>query len=110
MSFFTLVNVLSWLLGLFFLTGAITNAVAPAKIRDDYQRWGYPSWFRYITAILELSAAILIVTNEYKLHGLILALLVMGAAIATLFYYKEFKHAIPAGVVSALCLVVIIAR
>jgi len=107
MDYFSLVNILSWLLGLFFFVGAIINSLAPGKIREDYHRWGYPAWFRFITALLELIAAILIVSYRYKLPGLALAVLVMGAAIITLIYHKEFKHAIPAGVVAFLCLVLI---
>ena len=87
-------EVLVWLLVAFFLIGGLINWIAPERIRQDYKRWKYPGWFHYITAVLEITAAILISFPKTRLAGTALAAIVMGAAIATLILHREYKHVV----------------
>lgn len=99
----SLPGILALLLALFFLAGAVANLIGPAQIRADYARWGYPKGFRFVTAVLELTTAVLLALPAYRHLGLILGGLIMIAALITLLRHKEKRHALaPAGVLVAL--------
>lgn len=87
---------LKWLKGVpvyfitaFFVAGAIGNILALGDIPLDYERWGYPDWFHYITGILELSVAILLLRRSTRFWGAGLGFLIMGAACATVLLNGE---------------------
>jgi len=86
----------------FFLLGGALNIFASTEIRADYDRWGYPDWFHYITGLLEWTAAALIALPRTRLLGSVLAGCVMGAASATVFLHGEFGHAVTPLVILAL--------
>lgn len=87
-------DLLAWGLAVFFVVGAIGNGLAPANVRAEYARWGYPDWFHHITAALELLVAFLLVFVSTQLAGCALGAAVMLAAIVTLLRHKEYKHAL----------------
>lgn len=98
--------VLSCLLALFFLVGAIGNIFALGTVMEDYARWGYPGWFHYATGGLELTAALLLVRSTTRFLGTLLAGLVMLAAIVTVVVHGEYTHAIaPLTVLAVACVV-----
>lgn len=90
---------LGYFVAFVFASGVIVNLVGPAGIRDGYNRWGYPPYFRFVTAALEGLALVLIVIDSTRVAGLALAALIMLAAIVTLVRASEAKHAIPALIV-----------
>lgn len=95
------------LLVLFFAAGGFTNLFPPAAMAGDYARWGYPEWFHYVTGVLELSAAALIVWQPMRWAGLLLAFSVMCGALATLLVHHEFLHALaPVTVMAVLAVAV----
>lgn len=96
--------ILAWLLVAFFVVGGIGNIFASEAILTDYQRWGYPSWFHYITGMLELTAAALIAIRSTRLAGAGLASGVMLAAAGTVLSHGELTHAIAPLVVLCLAL------
>lgn len=98
--------VLAYLLAVFFLVGAIGNTFVSGEIAADYARWGYPSWFHYLTAALELTTAILLAVASTRFWGAALGMAVMGAAAATVLLHGEFTHAIAPLVVLAAALTV----
>uniref|UniRef100_B0T6H4 DoxX family protein n=1 Tax=Caulobacter sp. (strain K31) TaxID=366602 RepID=B0T6H4_CAUSK len=69
---------LAWALSAFFVLGGAMNIVAPASIVADYARWGYPAWFHYVTGMLELVCAGLLVPRKTRPASAILGALVMG--------------------------------
>lgn len=87
-------ELLAWALALFFLVGAIGNGIAPTNVRQEYARWGYPDWFHFVTAALELLVAAFFVFPATRELAVGLGALIMLAAIATLLFHKEFKHAL----------------
>lgn len=93
---------LCWALAAFFVLGAIGNIFASATIIEDYQRWGYPSWFRYVTGVLELSTALMLMTS-YRLYGAFLGGAIMAAAAGTVVAHGEFSHAFAPLIVLSLC-------
>lgn len=79
-----------------FLIGALVNLAAPGRIREDYARWGYPAWFRFVTAGLEAVACALILAPATRIAGLALGMAILLAAIATLVRARQYAHAVPA--------------
>jgi hypothetical protein len=53
--------VLSWVLATFFLLGSVINIIAPGSTAADYQRWGYPAWFHFVTGAMELATCVLLI-------------------------------------------------
>ena len=102
MSTFPWRHVLPGALAAFFLLGGTLNIFASPEIRADYDRWGYPGWFPYLTAALEWTAAVLIAIPRTRLAGHVLGAGVMGAAALTVLLHGEFSYAIPPLVVLAL--------
>lgn len=101
-----IVDVLSWLLVAFFLLGAVLNAFPSAGLRANYKGWGYPDWFHYVTAILELAAAALLAFGATRLPGAMLGAAVMLAAMVTVLRHREYAHALAPLVILLLTLVV----
>jgi len=92
-------RILAYLLAAFFLFGAWSNANASEAILQNYGRWGYPAWFHYMTAVLELATAGLLVFQRTRFFGAALGALVMLAAGGTVSLNDGIDHAIPAFVV-----------
>jgi len=91
----SVVNVVAWLLALAFTGAGIGNAVGGAAIQAQFQRWGYPAWWNFVTAALELFVAALIIFPQTRIFGLALGAMVMIAATATLIWRREYKHLPP---------------
>jgi len=98
----SIVNVAAWLLALAFTGAGIGNAAGGAAIQAQFQRWGYPAWWNFVTAALELFDAVLIILPETRLFGLALGAVVMIAATATVIWRREYKHLRPCSVFIAL--------
>lgn len=97
---------LPFALGAFFILGGIVNGSASLETRQDFVAWGYPEWFPYVTAALELSAAAMLFIKKSRLIGAALGMAVMSAAAFTLVTHGELQHAIAPLVVLAASLTV----
>tara|TARA_R110000868_G_scaffold160380_7_gene389883 strand:- start:5417 stop:5734 length:318 start_codon:yes stop_codon:yes gene_type:complete len=98
-------TILTWLLGAFFLIGGGVNIVAPAPIRAEFQRWGFPGWFHFLVGALELAVAVMLVVPGWRTGGLVLAAVTMVSATAVVLYHKEYSHAlIPGAVLAVTCI------
>jgi len=95
---------LGWLLAAFFLSGAWGNTFLSPENEAAYAAWGYPDWFHYITALLELTAALLLMRTATRAFGAGLGALVMAAAVLTTLVNADYGHSIAPGVVLLLCL------
>lgn len=90
----TITTVLAWLLATFFLFGTAVNLRMPENVRQDYARWGYPGWFHYVTAVLELATAIMLLFPVARPLGALLGIGIMAAAAGTVLIHREYKHAV----------------
>ena len=100
--------VLGYAVAFVMATGGVVNLAGPAGIRAAYARWGYPAGFRFVTASLEAFSAILVLVGATRSSGLLLAVAIMLAAIATLVRAREYLHALPAiaiGVAAVMALI-----
>jgi hypothetical protein len=99
-------QVLPLVLATFFVVGSLSNIFAPGPIYEEYVKWGYPSWFHFVTGSLELTAAILLFRARTRLLGSALGFTVMLAALVTVIVHGEYGHAIPPLVAATFSLVV----
>jgi hypothetical protein len=88
-------RVLPLVLATFFVVGSLSNMFAPGPIYEEYLKWGYPSWFHFVTGSLELTAAVLLFLAPTRVLGSALGFAVMFAALVTVFVHGEYGHAIP---------------
>lgn len=100
-------SVLAWLLAAFFLFGAYGNTFISEENAASYLAWGYPGWFHYITAILELAAGLLLLRTASRPFGAGLGALVMAAASLTTLVNADYGHAVAPSVVLLISLVVL---
>lgn len=101
-------DALAWLLAIGFALGAWGNLFISPKAIASYERWGYPSWFHYLTAACELTATILLLIPATRMVGAAIGVVVMGTAVATIVAAGESPHAIPAAVVLAVSIAVFV--
>jgi hypothetical protein len=93
-------------LAAFFVVGSLSNIFAPGSIYEEYLRWGYPSWFHFVTGSLELTTAVLLARARTRLWGAALGCAVMLAALATVTLHGEYGHAVPPLIAATLSIVV----
>lgn len=87
----------------FFLAGGIVNIVPPDAVRSDYERWGYPDWFHYVTGSIEILSAGLLALPRSRELGRATGATVMLAALGTLLLHVDYAHAAgPAIILTAL--------
>jgi sterol desaturase/sphingolipid hydroxylase (fatty acid hydroxylase superfamily) len=84
---------LAWGLAAFFVVGFVINTFAFGQVGPEYRRWGYPDWFHFVTGALELVAALLLPAMATRLIGVALGSAIMLAAIATVVWHREYRHA-----------------
>lgn len=106
------------LLGLQGLLGVAMVAAGGAKLAgqesqvEDFDRFGYPQWFRILTGGLEVTAAVglltaVILTDAFALAGGLVVTAVLAGAIATHVRIGDPpSKAAPAAVLLTLALVV----
>ena len=99
-------QVLALALAAFFVVRSLSNIFAPGSIYEEYLRWGYPHWFHFVTASLELTTAVLLARPRTRLWGSALGCAVMLAALATVTLHGEYGHAVAPLVVATLSIVV----
>ncbi|MBC8718143.1 DoxX family protein [Ochrobactrum sp. Marseille-Q0166] len=98
---------LAWLLAAFFLFGAYGNTFISEENATAYAAWGYPGWFHYITAILELAAGLLLIRAISRLYGAGLGAMVMAAAALTTLVNADYDHAVAPSIVLLISLIVL---
>jgi len=98
-------NAMAWLLALAFAGAGLFNAIGGASVQAQFLRWGYPAWWNFVTAALEMLGAALLVLPETRLWGLALLAILMIAAIATVARRREYGHLPPAMALAALTVV-----
>lgn len=97
---------LSCALSAFFGLGFVINTFAVKMVGPEYQRWGYPDWFHFVTGALELVVAMLLPLAMTRLFGVALGSAIMIAAIVTVTYHHEFHRAAAPFVVLVLLAIV----
>lgn len=81
-----------------FLLGAVINASGSKVVREEFVRYGFPSWWCWITAILEFLTAVLLVLRPTFAFGVALGACIMVAAIIAIVRARDFRHLPPPSV------------
>jgi uncharacterized membrane protein YphA (DoxX/SURF4 family) len=93
----------AWAIGLSTVTALAFTAAAAANAFDlggtakNFRDWGYPRVWRFVTALLEVAGAAMIVVPQTRQAGVALLGLVIVAAIATIVRVRAgWSHLVPA--------------
>jgi len=93
----------AWAIGLSIVTALAFTAAAAANAFDlggtakNFRDWGYPRAWRFITALLELAGAAMIVVPQTRPAGVALLGAVILGAVATLVRFRAgWSHLAPA--------------
>lgn len=78
-----------------FLVGALVNASGRKAIRDEFVRYGFPSWWCWVTAMLEFMTTALLVFRPTFAIGTALGACIMIAAIIAVVRARDFRHIPP---------------
>ena len=73
----------SGLLTLAFLMAGGTKLMGSEMHVENFARWGYPGWFMYVTGLVEVTAAILVLIPKTRFYGAALLVATMIGAILT---------------------------
>jgi putative oxidoreductase len=76
----------------------------------DFQRWGYPDWFRIVVGIAELTSMALLLVPRFASYGASLFAAIMLGAIFTHYTYNETSRLPFNLLLLTLSLVIIFAR
>ena len=84
--------VLSGLLALMFLfAGGFKLSGAQTAI-DNFAKWGYPDWFRVVTGVIEVTAAVLVLVPRMSFYGAALMVATMVGAVLTHATHAETRN------------------
>lgn len=73
------------LLAAFFLFMATKNLAGNEQMAGDFARWGYPDWFRVLTACLQIGGAIVLLLPGVSFWGaVLLGCVLLGATFTRL--------------------------
>lgn len=81
-----------------FLLGAVINASGHKAVKEQFVRYGFPSWWCWITAILEFITACLLIVRPTFAIGAVLGAVIMIAAIIAIIRVRDFRHILPPAV------------
>jgi hypothetical protein len=98
--------ILARALAAFFVVASAVNILFPTLVAAEYQRWGYPDWFHFVTGSLEIATAVLLFRTETRALGAALGCVVVFAAATTLIVHHEYPHAALPIAVLALAVIV----
>ena len=70
------------LIAAFFVFMAAKNLSGDQQMASDFARWGYPSWFRTATAVMQIAGALLLLVPGATIAGaLVLVGVLLGATV-----------------------------
>ena len=82
------------LIALFFIFMAVKNLSGDEKMIRDFARWGYPDWFRILTASLQIIGAILLLFPSMTFYGAILLSCILLGAMVTHIRFDPIQHVV----------------
>lgn len=102
----SLSTIFVWVMAAFYAIAGVGPLAKLEKAKEEYKRWGYPTWWPFVTAVVEVVIGALFISPQTRFAGAVLGVLVMIVAIGTVLRCKEYKHAIPPTIVLVLTVLV----
>ncbi|MFX3673467.1 MAG: DoxX family protein [Paenisporosarcina sp.] len=104
--------ILQGLLGLAFLMAGLGKLTGSKMHREGFDHWRLPQWFRVVTGIVELVAAILLIVgfwvDDLALYGaLILAATGIGGVLTHMRVKDGLKETMPIMVLAILAIILV---
>lgn len=84
-----------WLAAAAFLVGGIANATGLPSIRASFTNLGFPGWWCWVTAALEIVTAGLLLVPASRLAGIALGSCIMVTAIAAILARRLYRYLPP---------------
>jgi hypothetical protein len=107
----SLESILAMTAAVLFAIAGVVNLARRGAPKRDFARWGYPAWFQLLCGTLELLSAALLLQQQTRVLGLMLAGAIMIGALYTLLRNREpFGHLAPALIFSALIVATVTVR
>jgi uncharacterized membrane protein YphA (DoxX/SURF4 family) len=83
-------HIIAGLLTLAFLGSGATKLLGMEPMPEQFQGWGYPIWFMYLTGLIEVGCAALVAIPKTRLVGGLGLFFTMIGAIGTHLIHAEF--------------------
>lgn len=90
-----LIGWLAYVMAAIFLFFGLVNLRPPRPFAASYVRWGYPDWWHYVTAAVDLSGAALLLLPQTRFWGAGLLALLSLVATGTLVRHGEISRVTP---------------
>ena len=101
------IKILSILLALVFLAAGGSKLTGTEMHVESFESWGYPGRFVYVTGLIEVVGALLLLFPKTRLYGGAIIICVMLGAIVTHVMASEFDRIGAPGVLLVLAAVVV---
>lgn len=110
-------TILAWILqgilALLFLMAGVQKTYGSKMHKEAFAKWGYPQWFRVVTGLVELGAAVLLIIGFWIegfaiLGALILVAVGIGGVITHIRVKDTFKDTAMIGILGILSIVLVI--
>lgn len=74
-------RIASTILGIVFLMAGGALLAGSESFRENFERWGYPLWFMYVTGAIEVAGGLLVLLPKARFYGsALLVCAMLGAA------------------------------
>ncbi|WP_311029597.1 DoxX family protein [Mesorhizobium koreense] len=83
-------QIVMWSLAAIFAGSAGLNLAGPEFVREEFEKWHYPSWLRLAVAAMEFTAAALLLATATRAYGAMLALLILAAVVFSMARTQEW--------------------
>ncbi len=96
-------QIVMWSLAIIFAGSAGLNLAGPEFVREEFEKWNYPSWLRFAVAVMEFAAAALLLMEGTRVYGAILALAILASVIFSMTKTREWLRMQFPLLMAALC-------
>jgi uncharacterized membrane protein YphA (DoxX/SURF4 family) len=97
-------QIVMWSLAAIFAGSAALNLAGPEFVREEFEKWHYPSWLRLAVAAMEFTAAALLLATGTRAYGAMLALLILAAVVFSMARTREWLRMQFPLLMGALCI------
>lgn len=92
---FIVLAVVTGLVAVITFGAGVYNFLGSPKVREEFARYGYPSYWYWLTGILEIVAAIFLVIPATRWFAALVLIAVYLAALATVLWYRDTEKFVP---------------